>query len=394
MSHFSYTPEVSTYFKRKGEKQMAIQEVIKYEGDNQTLIYKYPKEDFNTLSQLIVHEAQEAVFFSDGQALDSFRAGRYTLETKNIPLISTLRNLVTGGVSPFHTEVYFINLATMMDIAWGTPSQVTVRDPNYGYSYSAGASGSFGVKITDGRKLLIKLVGTEDGMSITEVQKYFKDLIVTRVKNCIAVELSKYSYNVFNQYLNDISANVATQVEKDISEYGIKVLNFFVSAINIKPDDLEALKNLDNTMAQKRFEAMGNRDATVIEAEGLAKSRELQGYTWQQEQQFDVSRTIAQNEGFASNPANMMAQIPLAFTMGNMMADTMTNSLLPQQPVVTTNVGITQKCTNCGADAMPNAKFCMNCGEKIEAKKQVYCIACGTPMSAEAKFCINCGTRR
>lgn len=394
MSHFSYTLEVSTYFKRKGEKQMAIQEVIKYEGDNQTLIYKYPKEDFNTLSQLIVHEAQEAVFFSDGQALDSFRAGRYTLETKNIPLISTLRNLVTGGVSPFHTEVYFINLATMMDIAWGTPSQVTVRDPNYGYSYSAGASGSFGVKITDGRKLLIKLVGTEDGMSITEVQKYFKDLIVTRVKNCIAVELSKYSYNVFNQYLNDISANVATQVEKDISEYGIKVLNFFVSAINIKPDDLEALKNLDNTMAQKRFEAMGNRDATVIEAEGLAKSRELQGYTWQQEQQFDVSRTIAQNEGFASNPANMMAQIPLAFTMGNMMADTMTNSLLPQQPVVTTNVGITQKCTNCGADAMPNAKFCMNCGEKIEAKKQVYCIACGTPMSAEAKFCINCGTRR
>ena len=106
---------------------MAIQEVIKYEGDNSTLIYKHPAEDFNTLSQLIVHESQEAVFFSDGQALDSFKAGRYTLETKNIPLISKIRNLVSGGVSPFHVEVYFINLATMMDIAWGTPSQVTVR---------------------------------------------------------------------------------------------------------------------------------------------------------------------------------------------------------------------------------------------------------------------------
>ncbi len=102
---------------------MAIQEVIKYEGDNSTLIYKHPAEDFNTLSQLIVHESQEAVFFSDGQALDSFKAGRYTLETKNIPLISKIRNLVSGGVSPFHVEVYFINLATMMDIAWGTPSQ-------------------------------------------------------------------------------------------------------------------------------------------------------------------------------------------------------------------------------------------------------------------------------
>ena len=88
---------------------MAIQEVIKYEGENSVLIYKHPAEDFNTMSQLIVHESQEAVFFSDGQALDSFRAGRYTLETKNIPLISKLRNLVSGGVSPFHTEVKSCN---------------------------------------------------------------------------------------------------------------------------------------------------------------------------------------------------------------------------------------------------------------------------------------------
>ena len=156
-------------------------------------------------------------------------------------------------------------------------------------------------------------------MTTKDIQKFFKDLLVTRVKNCIAVELSKYSYNVFNQHLNEISENVAGQVESDLESYGIRILNFFVSAVTIKPDDLEELKKLDNSMAQKRFEAMGNRDATVIEAEGLAKARELQGYTWQQEQQFDVSRTFAQNEGFAANPANMMAQIPLAFSMGDMM---------------------------------------------------------------------------
>lgn len=400
---------------------MAIQEVIKYEGDNQTLIYKHPAEDFNTLSQLIVHESQEAVFFSDGQALDSFRAGRYTLETKNIPLLSKLRNLVSGGVSPFHTEVYFINLATMLDIIWGTPSQVTVKDPNYGYSYNAGASGSFGIKIVDGRRLLMNLVGTEDVMSIKEVQKYFKDLIVTRVKNCIAVELSKYSYNVFNQHLNEISASVATQIENDISEYGIKILNFFVSAVSIKPEDLEELKKLDNSMAQKRFEALGNREATVIEAEGLAKARELQGFTWQQEQQFDVSKTFAQNEGFAANPANMMAQIPLAFSMGNMMADNVSNSFsaqpkpvyeeqrmyavssMPTEPAQNVSAGQsmrmeagnnkTLKCLKCGTDNVSHAKFCMYCGEKIETPQKLFCPECGTPLPLEAKFCMNCGAR-
>lgn len=180
---------------------MAIQEVIKYEGDNSTLIYKHPAEDFNTLSQLIVHESQEAVFFSDGQALDSFKAGRYTLETKNIPLISKIRNLVSGGVSPFHVEVYFINLATMMDIAWGTPSQVTVRDPNYGYSYSAGASGSFGLKIEDGRKLLINLVGTEKAMTTKDIQKFFKDLLVTK------------SLNERNAQQNEISSKIQQVTE-------------------------------------------------------------------------------------------------------------------------------------------------------------------------------------
>lgn len=395
---------------------MAIQEVIKYEGDNSTLIYKHPAEDFNTLSQLIVHESQEAVFFSDGQALDSFKAGRYTLETKNIPLISKIRNLVSGGVSPFHVEVYFINLATMMDIAWGTPSQVTVRDPNYGYSYSAGASGSFGLKIEDGRKLLINLVGTEKAMTTKDIQKFFKDLLVTRVKNCIAVELSKYSYNVFNQHLNEISENVAGQVESDLESYGIRILNFFVSAVTIKPDDLEELKKLDNSMAQKRFEAMGNRDATVIEAEELAKARELQGYTWQQEQQFDVSRTFAQNEGFAANPANMMAQIPLAFSMGDMMKNNM-DAAVQAQPVTAEQTGTaamqpdiaaTQSqpavqpqaqggnitCVKCGTSLSKDAKFCFQCGEKVVIPQKIFCANCGNEMPPEANFCTKCGTRR
>ena len=372
---------------------MAIQEVIKYDVDNQTLIYKYPKEDFNTLSQLIVHESQEAVFFSDGQALDSFKAGRYTLETKNIPLISKLRNLVSGGVSPFHVEVYFINLASMMDVIWGTPSQVTVRDPNYGYSYSAGASGSFGLKVTDGRKLLINLVGTENKMSVQHVQKYFKDFITTRVKNHIAVELGKYSFNSFNEHLNEISDGVGKQVEQYIADYGIQIFNFFVSAVTINPDDLAQLKKLDNSMAQKRFEALGNRDAKVIEAEGLARSRQIQGYTWQQEHQFDVSKAFAQNEGFAGNPANMMAQIPLAFSMGDMLKDSVAIGMQSAQSASTAD-SQGKTCPKCGTVLSDGMKFCPNCGEKVQVQTAVFCTECGTQIDKDARFCPNCGTRR
>ena len=84
-------------------------DVIKYEGDNSTFIWKHPVEDFNMLSQLIVNESQEAIFFMDGQALDTFGPGRYTLDSQNIPFLGKLINKLSGGESMFHCQVYFIN---------------------------------------------------------------------------------------------------------------------------------------------------------------------------------------------------------------------------------------------------------------------------------------------
>ena len=107
----------------------AIASVIKYEGDNSTFIWKHPCEDFNTSSQLIVHESQEAILFLNGQALDLFGPGRHTLETENIPILRHLINIPTGGESAFHCEVYFINKTEQMAIRWGTDSKVQYVEP-------------------------------------------------------------------------------------------------------------------------------------------------------------------------------------------------------------------------------------------------------------------------
>ena len=79
---------------------MKIFDIIKYSGDNDTFVWKFPGEDFNTLSQLIVSESQEALFFKDGKALDLFTAGRYTLHTQNIPLIMEMSIKVQSKFTP------------------------------------------------------------------------------------------------------------------------------------------------------------------------------------------------------------------------------------------------------------------------------------------------------
>lgn len=110
-------------------KKDGLASVIKYEGDNETLVWKHPIEDFNMGSQLIVHESQEALFFRDGQALDLFGPGRYTLETQQLPLMEKLYQLPTDTEGTFHAEVYFINKTVQMSIKWGTPDKVRFIDP-------------------------------------------------------------------------------------------------------------------------------------------------------------------------------------------------------------------------------------------------------------------------
>lgn len=177
--------------------ELSIAQIIKYEGDNSTFVWKHPSEDFNTSTQLIVHESQEAIFFMDGQALDLFGAGRYTLETENIPLIRKVINLPTGGQTPFHCEVYFINKTEQMAIRWGTDSKVQYLEPTYKFPISIGASGEMSLSVSDSRKLLIKLVGTEAFLGQAKLIQFFRAFLMTRVKTYIAQTMAANAINIF-----------------------------------------------------------------------------------------------------------------------------------------------------------------------------------------------------
>ena len=54
------------------KKSRNLIDIIKYEGSPEVLIWKHDCEDFNTNSQLLVQEGQEAIFIKNGQALASF----------------------------------------------------------------------------------------------------------------------------------------------------------------------------------------------------------------------------------------------------------------------------------------------------------------------------------
>ena len=141
---------------------MAIAEVIKFEGPPDELVWKFPIEDFNATSQLIVDETHEALLVINGNAADLFGAGRRTLSVPNIPLARNLIEIPTDGKSPFPCKIFFINKVHQMDLLWGTFGAVTLEDPLYDIFMHVMANGSMSVSVEDSRKFMLKLVGFRD----------------------------------------------------------------------------------------------------------------------------------------------------------------------------------------------------------------------------------------
>lgn len=389
-----------------------IAEVIKYEGDNSTFIWKHPSEDFNSLTQLIVHETQEAIFFMNGQALDSFGPGRYTLETQNIPKLGKILNRSTGDTSPFHCEVYFINKTEQMAIKWGTDSRVQYIEPTYGFPLSIGASGEMSLQAADSRKLLIKLVGTERVLDREHLTSYFRAVLMSRVKTYIAQVMKTNAINIFeiDEELSRFSDSIKTLLIPDFAQYGVTLTQFFVTNI-AKPDgekQYEKFKELhfrqyaDIAEAKLRqqtevIHAQTEAQKTVIASQALAQKRAQEGYTYQQERGFDVAEKVAENEAvgeFTNMGVGLGTMAGVGGAVGGMVGGMMNDAVGAAQSPTAVSTTVDAFCENCGAKLNPDAAFCEECGAKVEEQKKEKCPKCGYVFERPGKFCPKCGAKR
>ena len=382
-----------------------IAEIIKYEGDNSTFIWKHPSEDFNSLTQLVVHESQEAIFFMNGQALDLFGPGRYTLETQNIPKLGKVLNRITGGDTPFHCEVYFINKTEQMSIKWGTDSKVQYMEPTYGFPISIGASGEMSIRAEDSRKLLLKLVGTESFLGQQKLIGFFRSFLMTRVKTYIAQVMKANAINIFeiDENLTLFSNSIKNLLVNDFADYGVSLEQFFVTNV-LKPDgdrQYEKFKELhfrqyaDIAEAKLRQQtdliyAQTEAQKVIIDSQAQATKRAQEGYTYQQERGFDVATEVARNEAVGQF-TNLGVGLGTMAGIGGTIAGTVGGAL--NDALNQTSADTAAVCIKCGAALPANAKFCLECGEKVAPKhpdNMIVCPECGNTV-AKGKFCPECG---
>lgn len=300
---------------------MSVVDVIDFQGPVDAVIWKSPIEDFNTASQLIVDEGHQAVVVIEGRS-ELFGPGRHTLETSNIFGAGFIQRMATGGKTPYPGKVYFVSTVHAMDMLWGTPEPLTVNDPDLDIILHLRLRGNLTYVVDNALKFMQKMTGFTSQFNPESVVKKVRGMISTEVSDRIAkvVQNMKIGYLEINTHLNEMSEMLHTSLNPYFEDYGIALKYFKIEAISSAEDDLREVQA-----------AKSARRATVIAAEGAAEARDIQGFTWDEEQRANILRAFASNEGSLGGFMGAGVGIMSAGSMGGNFTQMM-GSMFGQQP--------------------------------------------------------------
>src|SRR3954447_19065254 len=154
--------------------------------DSTLLAYRFPRynNEIKYGAKLTVREGQAAVFVNEGQIADVFRPGMYTLQTQNMPILSTLKGWKYGFNSPFKAEVYFVSTKQWTDQKWGTQNPVMLRDPEFG-PVRVRAFGTYSMRVSDPATFLRQVVATDPSFETYEISNQLRNMIVSRFVDAV-----------------------------------------------------------------------------------------------------------------------------------------------------------------------------------------------------------------
>ncbi len=264
------------------------------------LAYRFPMQDreIQNGAQLTVREGQIAAFFNEGRIADIFTPGMYTLNTQTLPLLTALMNWDKGFKSPFKSDVVFFSQKEQINLKWGTPQPVTVRDKEFG-AIRLRAFGGYSFRVEDVATFMATIVGTTEKTRIENVEPQLRSAIATAIATGLGGSEHAFLDLAANQQL--MSDVLKAEVSKQYAQWGLKVQSFFIESVSL-PENVQ--EYLDR-------------------ASSMRVVGDLNQYT-----KFQTAEAIRD----AANQEGGLAGLGAGAATGAAMASAMASAMAPQQP--------------------------------------------------------------
>ncbi|WP_298314627.1 SPFH domain-containing protein [uncultured Aquimarina sp.] len=202
-----------------------------------TIVHRFERyqNEIKNGAQLIVREGQTAVFINEGQLADVFEPGTYTLNTQNLPILTTLKGWKYGFNSPFKAEVYFVNTHLFTNEKWGTKNPITLNDDRFGL-VEIRAFGTYAFKISDPGKFIVDIVGTDANFTNFEINEHLKSLISTRFTDTVGE--ANFPIELYAANTTELSETCKEVMQPEFQSVGISLEKFFIENVSM-PEDLK-----------------------------------------------------------------------------------------------------------------------------------------------------------
>ncbi|MEN3749663.1 SPFH domain-containing protein [Sphingomonas sp. HF-S3] len=217
---------------------------------------RYPMKDREVQNgaQLTVRAGQIAFFYNEGVMADAFRPGLYTLETANLPLLTSLRNWDKGFASPFKTDVYFYSQKEQAGLKWGTAQPITVRDREYG-ALRIRAFGSYSFRVEDVPTFAVKMMGTLEKLRVEDIEPQLRGAIATAIASALGGGDTAFIDLAADQA--KLSEKLLAAVQPAFAQWGLACTSFYVESLSL-PEEVQAM--LDKASSMR---VVGNLDQFV-----------------------------------------------------------------------------------------------------------------------------------
>ena len=372
-----------------GTNNVIFLEVIEwFDESGKELVHRIPEKGSGEIkwgAQMTVRESQAAVFFYNGKAYDAFGAGRHTLKTANIPILTKVLSLPWGMTSPLRAEVYFVNMKVFPNLKWGTRDPVAFRDSELGL-IRLRAFGVFNIQVLQPVLLVNTLVGTQGIFTTDAIEEYLNRVIVSRFNDFMGNHIDTI-FNLPARY-EELAEGLKKALEEDFSHFGLGLSQLYINSITPPPEVQQAIDDK-------------SRLGVFDDLNKLLKMKAAMAMETASQSQGQAGAGLGMGMGFMM-PAMFAEAFKTAPSQQTAASDTFTCPDCQQNvskeakfcPYCGHQIVVFQQCSQCGKNLPPNAKFCVQCGRPVEQKPQALkCPKCGTENLQKSIFCNQCGER-